>query len=166
MEFEANPLMDDFSTVNESRLYDRMLGLTQIRAPKSRKNKVRNVLRRLEKSIDSELAEARFNAVVVVLSGVVTGVMAAGASIFSNTWGVVSTLVAGGSGTVGIATAAKDSLLSYSSLKTKRRVEINRLKGKFDGCGEEEEECLNKVEKGIDEVYESILKEVSSNPAK
>jgi hypothetical protein len=132
--------------------------------PSTKKDRIHAQLVTLERAIDVELKEARISTIIVLAAAVTTGISTAGAGVLSNAWGVVTTVVAGGTSTTGLATATRDSLLSYLSLRTQYRVEVLRLRGKLQKCGDEEGKCLDDVARGIDKVYEQLKREVSTSP--
>lgn len=83
----------------------------------ARKRILQNRVNVANEDVTDELTTSRNDVIVVSGMAVLAIGAAAGAGILSNTAGFITTIVAGGGGTVGLTATLKGSLLSYGDLK-------------------------------------------------
>ncbi len=95
------------------------------------RERIRTRIDGLEKGVNQLALMGRTQWAISVASAVLTAAMSGGAYLSSNGIGLATTIVAGGSGTVGIVKMSMDSLSSYATLKNMCRMRIVNLKNKL-----------------------------------
>jgi len=71
---------------------------------------------------------------------------------FSNAAGVVTTVVAGGSGTAGLAGSLKSSLSFYANLKAQAKLKVDQMVADLGTARTDDD--LEKVQKQVDDYYQ------------
>ena len=117
----------------------------------------------LSRSVNRELGEARSHLWFVIGAAAFSVVMALVAHFVSNLSGVITTIVAGGGSTSGIAVTTRDSLGSYSSLKTLRRIQLDEIGTHLEKATTPAQ--LAAVQKEIDDVLAAITKSLTQTNA-
>jgi hypothetical protein len=92
-----------------------------------RKAVFENKVKVAREDVADELATSRRDVIVVTGFAVLAIGASAGAGILSNAAGFVTTVIAGGGGTLGLATTLKGSLLSYGDLKNVANRKLRHL---------------------------------------